>query len=178
MMASIIVETPGKPWDYYRDMTRQLWDEARHAMMGEVGFANLGIDWPHKVMINHTWSLALNSQLKPIERHAVLYFIEQGLMPKTGKRFEWEVGVASKNPMAALFQDYDWADEVLHAQIGRNWYVKAMGDPVKAVQYGDKSWSSVLSSWHKFRDEGLTEHRNWWPDLYAEACRNAGIKPD
>jgi len=26
------------------DMTRQLWDEARHAMMGEVGFANLGID--------------------------------------------------------------------------------------------------------------------------------------
>ena len=43
-------------------------------------------------MINFTWSLALNTQLKPIERHAVLYFIEQGLMPKTGKRFEWEVG--------------------------------------------------------------------------------------
>ncbi len=38
MMASIIVETKGKPWGYYRDMTRQLWDEARHAMMGEVGF--------------------------------------------------------------------------------------------------------------------------------------------
>ena len=36
MMASIIAETPGKPWGYYRDMTRQLWDEARHAMMGEV----------------------------------------------------------------------------------------------------------------------------------------------
>ena len=38
MMATIIAETPDKPWDYYRDMTRQLWDEARHAMMGEVGF--------------------------------------------------------------------------------------------------------------------------------------------
>ncbi len=37
MMASIIAETRGKPWNYYRDMTRQLWDEARHAMMGEVG---------------------------------------------------------------------------------------------------------------------------------------------
>ena len=34
-------------------------------------------------------------------------------MPKTGKRFEWEVGLASHNPLAALFQDYDWADEVL-----------------------------------------------------------------
>jgi len=28
-------------------------------------------------MVNFTWSLALNTQLKPIERHAVLYFIEQ-----------------------------------------------------------------------------------------------------
>src|SRR5438270_11412487 len=38
MMASIIVQTAHKPWGYYRDMTRQLWAEARHAMMGEVGF--------------------------------------------------------------------------------------------------------------------------------------------
>lgn len=42
---------------------------------------------------------SLNTQLKPIERHAVLYFIEQGLMPKNGKRFEWEVGIASGNPL-------------------------------------------------------------------------------
>src|SRR5437870_3116846 len=53
MMASIITETPGKPWGYYRDMTRQLWDEARHAMMLKVGFANLGIDWPGNVMLNY-----------------------------------------------------------------------------------------------------------------------------
>ncbi|MGH7969621.1 MAG: hypothetical protein ACREIC_12935, partial [Limisphaerales bacterium] len=65
MRASIIAQTPDKPWGYYADMTRQLWDEARHAMMGEVGFAILGIDWPSKVMINFTWSLALNTQLKP-----------------------------------------------------------------------------------------------------------------
>ena len=44
MMASIITETQGKPWEYYRNMTRQLWDEARHAMMGEAGFTDLGID--------------------------------------------------------------------------------------------------------------------------------------
>ena len=132
MMASIITETPGKPWEYYRDLTRQLWDEARHAMMGEVGFADLGIDWPANVMVNYTWSLALNTQLKPIERHAVLYFIEQGLMPKNGKRFEWEVGLASHNPLAALFQDYDWADEVLHARIGRDWYLKDFTNPQEA----------------------------------------------
>ena len=178
MMASIISETPHKPWEYYRDMTRQLWDEARHAMMGEVGFVNLGIDWPHKVMINHTWSLALNTQLKPIERHAVLYFIEQGLMPKTGKRFEWEVGLASRNPLAALFQDYDWADEVLHARIGRDWYLKEFDHPQRGVKYGDECWSRVLMNWENWRTQGLTQHRNWWPDLYSAACRHWGVKPD
>jgi hypothetical protein len=178
MMASIIVETPDKPWDYYRDLTRQLWDEARHAMMGEVGFANLGIDWPKRVMINFTWSLALNTQLKPIERHAVLYFIEQGLMPRTGKRFEWEVGQASHNPLSALFQDYDWADEVLHARIGRDWYLKEFKNAQEAVRYGDECWSRVLMNWESWRQKGLTQHRNWWPELYAEACRRWGTPPD
>lgn len=177
MMASIIAETPGKPWGYYQDMTRQLWDEARHAMMGEVGFANLGVDW-RKVMVNFTWSMALNTQLKPIERHAVLYFIEQGLMPKTGKRFEWEVGQASGNPLSALFQDYDWADEVLHARIGRDWYLKEFDDPKQAVQYGDECWSKVLMGWESWREKGLTQHRNWWPDVYSAACESWGKKPD
>jgi hypothetical protein len=178
MMASIITETAGKPWDYYRDMTRQLWDEARHAMMGEVGFANLGIDWASKVMINFTWSLALNTQLTPIERHAVLYFIEQGLMPKTGKRFEWEVGLASHNPLSALFQDYDWADEVLHARIGRDWYLKEFKNAQEAVRYGDECWSRVLMNWENWCQQGLTQHRNWWPDVYREACKHWETDPD
>jgi hypothetical protein len=177
MMASIITETPDKPWAYYRDMTRQLWDEARHAMMGEVGFASAGIDW-RKVMVNFTWSMALNTQLKPIERHAVLYFIEQGLMPKNGKRFEWEVALASHNPLSAVFQDYDWADEVLHARIGRDWYLKEFDDPKRAVQYGDECWSRVLMDWEAWRQKGLTQHRNWWPQVYKQACERWGIKPD
>ncbi|HOX55832.1 MAG TPA: hypothetical protein P5205_03870 [Candidatus Paceibacterota bacterium] len=178
MMASIITETTGQPFEYYRDLTRQLWDEARHAMMGEVGFADLGIDWPAKVMINHTWSFALNTQLKPIERHAVLYFIEQGLMPRQGKRFEWEVGLASHNRLAGLFQDYDWADEVLHARIGRDWYLKGFANPQEGVRYGDECWSRVLLNWENWRQQGLTQHRNWWPDLYREACRRRGVEPD
>lgn len=178
MMASIIAETPDKPWGYYRDMTRQLWDEARHAMMGEVGFANLNINWPEEVMVNFTWSLGLNTQLNPLERHAVLYCIEQGLMPKTGKRHEWEVGLASGDPLAALFQDYDWADEVLHARVGRDWYVSQMGDAKRAVDYGDECWSKVLMNWGKWRDDGFTKHRNWWPGCYQAACTTWGIEPD
>lgn len=177
MMSSILTETHGKPWDYYRDMTRQLWDEARHAIMGEVGFVNSGVDW-QKVMVNYTWALGLNTQLEPWERHAVLYFIERGLMPNTGKRYEWEVGVASQNPLSALFQDYDWADEVLHSNIGRDWYVSEFKNVQEAIKYGDECWSRVLSNWAAWREQGLTEHRNWWPDVYQEACQKWGIAPD
>lgn len=177
MMASIITETKGKPWGYYRDMTRQLWDEARHAMMGEVGFVSLGVDWT-KVMVNFTWSLGLNTQLTAKERHGVLYFIEQGLMPKTGKRFEWETAQAAHNELSALFQDYDWADEVLHARVGRDWYVSQFENPKEAVEWGDRAWSKVLIGWRQWKDEGLTEHRNWWPDIYLDWCRVQNLTPD
>ncbi|HEV7403966.1 MAG TPA: hypothetical protein VGO11_13595 [Chthoniobacteraceae bacterium] len=178
MMASIITETKGKPWGYYRDMTRQLWDEARHAMMGEVGFVASGLDWPERVMINFTWSLGLNTQLTPRERHGVLYFIEQGLMPKTGKRFEWETAQASGSTLSTLFQDYDWADEVLHARVGRDWYVSTFENPKEAVEWGDRCWSKVVMGWSQWRDEGLTGHRNWWPEVYGEYCAQHGLEPE
>lgn len=171
MMATILTETTDKPWAYYRDMTRQLWDEARHAMMGEVGFVHNGIDWRKFVRVNFTWSLGLNTQLQPWERHAVLYFIEQGLMTKTGKRFEWEVGSESGDELARLFQDHDWADEVLHAHIGKNWYVSAFGNQKGAIEFGSACWSKVLIGWNEWKQQGLTQHENWWPALYQEFCR-------
>lgn len=178
MMASILAEATDKPWEYYRDMTRQLWDEARHAMMGEIGFVSMGIDWT-KIPFNFTWSLGLNTMLNSKERHAVLYTIEQGLMPKqTGKEYEWEIAVATANPLTAMIQDYDWADEILHAKIGRAWIVPEIGSQSEAMAYGDKTWSKVLVDWKKWREQGLTEHRNWWPEIYRAACQHWGIKPD
>lgn len=177
MMASIIVETKGKPWEYYRDMSRQLWDEARHAMMGEVGFVALGVDWT-QARITHNWSYRLNTECSPLERHAVLFFIEQGLMTRTGKRYEWEVGRDSGLALAATIQDYDWADEVLHAQLGRQWYIPQVGDLKAALAFGDACWSRVLSNWHTVREQGLTRHENWWPAIYSQACRAWGEEPD
>jgi len=178
MMASILVEAGDRPWEYYRDMTRQLWDEARHAMMGETGFVSLGVDWS-TIPFNFTWSLGLNTMLSRKERHAVLYTIEQGLMPKkTGKEYEWEVAVATANPLTAMIQDYDWADEILHARIGREWIVPEIGSQAETIAYGDKAWSKILFDWNKWKQEGLTEHRNWWPDVYRAACQHWGIQPD
>src|SRR6185312_8317131 len=178
MMASILAETAGKPWEYYRDMTRQLWDEARHAMMGEIGFVSMGIDWT-QIPLNFTWSLGLNTKLSPKDRHAVLFAIEQGLMPKkAGKEYEWRVAVATTNRLTALIQDYDWADEVLHARIGRDWIVPELGSQAEAQAYGNEVWSRVLVDWSKWVDEGLTQHRNWWPEVYRTACEHWGISPD
>lgn len=178
VVSSIIAETIGKPWDYYRDMTRQLWDEARHAMMGEIGFASLQIDWT-QIPINFTWSVQLNTNFTPLERHASLYAIEQGLMGKTnGKRSEWQVALATSNRLTALIQDYDWADEVLHARIGRKWFVPEIGSPAEALAYGDRLRSRMLFDWAKWRDEGLTEHRNWWPEVYRAACRHWRVDPN
>jgi hypothetical protein len=177
MMASILTQTPNKPWGYYRDMSRQLWDEARHAMMGEVGFVALGVDWT-QAKITFNWSYRLNTECTPAERHAVLFFIEQGLMPKTGKRYEYEVASESGLPIMATIQDFDWADEVLHSQIGRQWLVPEYGGLTQALKYGDECWSRILSNWTTVRDLGLTAHQNWWPAVYDQFCRSSNTPPN
>jgi hypothetical protein len=146
--------------------------------MGEIGFALLGIDWPRLVMINATTSIVVNRDLTPLERHGLLFVIEQGLMAKTGKRYEWEVGIASQNPQAALFQDYDWADEVLHARIGRDWFVTQFKDSAAANAFGEAARQKVSRAYRTFQLEGLTQHRNWWPQLYRTYCAARGQTPD
>ena len=137
----------------------------------------LGVDWTQaRVTLN--WSLRLNTECSPMERHAVLFFIEQWLMTRTGKRYEWEVATESGIPLMATIQDFDWADEVLHAAIGREWYVPQFGSLREALDYGDKCWSRILSNWQTVKDQRLTNHDNWWPAIYRQACENWGEPPD
>ncbi len=119
-------------------MCRQLWDEARHAMMGSVYFEAHGIDWKTAIPLHPGFALRLNQHMTALEAHAVLYTIEQSLMPaKTGKRYEWETAIVCGRRLAILFQDFDWADEVLHAQIGRRWLLGAHGlTPRRGDQVG------------------------------------------
>ena len=35
-----------------------------------------------------------------------------------------------------------------------------------------------MSNWASVRDQGLTRHENWWPDLYRQACDAWGVAPD
>lgn len=164
-MARMIAEAVDQPWDYYVDMCRQLWDEARHAMMGSVYFETHGIDWKHTIPLHPGFALRLNLHMSALEAHSVLYTIEQSLMPaKTGKRYEWEVAGQAADLLARLFQDYDWADEVLHAQIGRRWLLGA-GNRTReeVVALGQRKATESEAALREYEDRG--EQVNWWPEF-------------
>ena len=146
-------------------------------MMGEIGFVSLWASLDEDSAELHLVA-RLEHEVERERSHAVLYTIEQGLMPKkNGKEYEWQVALATANRLTMLIQDYDWADEVLHARIGREWLVPELGSQVKALAFGDEAWSRVTEDWAKWREEGLTQHRNWWPEVYRAACRHWGTDP-
>jgi hypothetical protein len=165
MMAGIIVRTPDKPWEYYRELARQLWDEARHSMMGEAAFEAVGVDWT-AVQMSISFSYMLN-KMSPLDAHARLYDIERGLMTQSGKRYEWEIALRSGMPVATTFQDYDWADEVLHAQIGRRQFVAQFPDRPTSDEYiaGMKERAEEL----RRSDPNLGQPEpDWWTPFYAQ----------
>jgi hypothetical protein len=167
MMASFLVERTGQPWEFYLDYSRQLWDEARHAMMGTVALEARGVDWK-EIPLNVGFSLRLNLYATPQERQILLYAIEQSLMPsETGKRFEYETALAAADDLSAHFHDYDWADEVLHAQIGRRALRREGINRADAIRLGqeihDRTWAALEK--YKSREPQL----NWWPQFVQGA---------
>jgi hypothetical protein len=160
MMASFLSERTDQPWEFYLDYSRQLWDECRHAMMGTVAFEAKGVDWT-TIPLNIGFGLRLNLYATPVERQILLFAIEQSLMPaETGKRAEYETAVAAGDALSAHFHDYDWADEVLHARIGRR-LLKREGISVRealdrAAAVHEKTWAALDGH----RRAG--EQREWW----------------
>jgi len=91
-------------------------------------------------------------------------------MPKaTGKQMEWEVAKAYGNPLFALFQDHDWADEVLHAQIGRKWLVPEFGSLAKLTEIGDELAPRIFKTFEKYLP--LSEQKVWWTEFIVELRR-------
>jgi hypothetical protein len=163
MMASFIVERTNQPWEFYVDYSRQLWDEARHAMMGSVAFEARGVDWS-RIPLNVSFALRLNLHATPLERQTMLYGIEQSLMPaETGKRVEKETAESSGDALSAHFHDYDWADEVLHAHIGRRWVRRAGIEPAEAIErtrmIHERTWAEL----DRYRDR--EPQSLWWTDF-------------
>lgn len=119
VLAGILAQSPERSWEEAAPLVRQMWDEARHALLGEVALEARGVEW-RTLPINVTFSYKLGRFCSPLERHILLYAIEQLLMPaRRGKRYEWELARESGDALSTTFQDFDWADEVLHVAIAR-----------------------------------------------------------
>jgi hypothetical protein len=173
MMASFMTERAGQAWEFYYDYSRQLWDEARHAMMGTVALEAKGIDWKREVPLNVSFALRLNLHATPLERQIMLFAIEQSLMPgETGKRFEYETACEAGDELSAHFHDYDWADEVLHAQIGRRMLRRdgITSDEVRdrAAEIHERTWAAL----DQYRT--LDSHRSWWPAFVRRVLGHVG----
>lgn len=170
-MGPILSSARNRPWGYHSELSRQLWDETRHAMMGEVVLHSHGV--PHYAYpVPVTGAEALNAEFEPREAHLLLWGIEQSLMPAdTGKRFEFQVVHEHGDPLISTFQDFDWADEVVHVKIGRRWIASEYGSTVEARDAAaDLSgrWERVMTDLDERSDQS-----EWWP-AFVEAMR-AGV---
>ena len=177
MMASFIIERTDQPWEFYVDYSRQLWDEARHAMMGTVAFEARGIDWS-RIPLNVSFALRLNLHATPLERQTMLYGIEQSLMPAdTGKRFEKETAESSGDALSAHFHDYDWADEVLHAQIGRRWVRREGIEPADAIERTKAIHERTWAELERYRDRDRQD--SWWGEFVRTVLgRDSAVRED
>jgi hypothetical protein len=148
-----------------RELSRQLWDETRHAMMGEVALEHHGVPF-HAFPIEIQGSMVLNTRFTPREAHLLLWVIEQDLMAAaTGKKHERDIAAAHGDPLLTMFQDFDWADEVLHARTGRRWIVSEFPSRADAE-------AAARDVWRRYDEIAAelarrSEQREWWPEFVA-----------
>lgn len=177
MMASIMIERGDAPWEFHYDFSRQLWDETRHAMMGTVALKARGVDWT-RIPLNVGFALRLNLHATPLERQTMLYAIEQSLMPgETGKRFEFHTAEDAGDPLSAHFHDYDWADEVLHAHIGRRWLKREGIGTEQAMERTQAIHERTWAALDRYRSDQPAE--DWWDDLVRRVLgRPSALRPE
>jgi hypothetical protein len=119
-LAIVLNETAEKPWEFYYDLSRHLWDEVRHSLMGEAAIVETLGDRGQIPIRDYEGVYCMEAS--PLEQYATLGLEIEGANMKypIGKRGEWEFcRDAAKHRLMTLFQDYDWADEVVHVNIAK-----------------------------------------------------------
>lgn len=119
-LAIVLFETEDMPWSFSLDISRHLWDEMRHSLFGEAAIEATYGDRGALPMRDYEGVYAMEAP--PLEQYAVLGLEVEGKNMKypPGKRQEWEFARdLAQHPLATTFQDFDWADEVLHVNIAR-----------------------------------------------------------
>jgi len=148
---SLLFEAPDMPWEFYFDISRQLWDEARHSAFGESKLQELGSS-AAKVGLSKK-AYALRQTLLPADRYAALSTQEADAFP--GKHAGLKDSIAHGDRLSAMAWSYDIADETQHVRFGNKWVpvlLERLGDPrsFEQVKEDARNWrQSVLAEGYK-----------------------------
>ncbi len=127
VVAASMWDFDSQPWDFYLDLARWAWDEARHSTMGYRALQGWGWDVPDLI----PWGNALYNAMgpmPPIQRLALLYFYEDGLLRAGTKQIELKILESAQDDGSAQDMDFDWADEAIHVSFGYTWLRHLLGD--------------------------------------------------
>ncbi|MDQ0916114.1 hypothetical protein [Paenibacillus sp. V4I5] len=140
-VACVHFASEGKPWLFYYDTARHLWDEIRHSWFGEAALRIHGFNIYESA--NWTGWYDMTQNLFSIEEaytHLTIAIEKSAMKYPPGKREEWEFcRDVVKDSLMTTFQDFDWADEVVHAGFGQKWVIDHQynGDSTQAQQAAD-----------------------------------------
>ena len=122
-LGSILWETEGMDWEFYYDLARHCYDEARHSQLGETRLAQLGYhisDFPHCVT-NYNWRQLYD----PLTRYCTLtYVIEADSFKYKHKTYQEYLERGDNESAEAVL--YDITDETLHVRWGQKWVPEMM----------------------------------------------------
>ncbi len=149
--ASMLFEAPDMPWDFYFDLARHMWDEARHAVFGEKKLADLGLTAATAGLSSKAY--ALRQTLAPLDRYAALSTQEADAFP--GKHAALKDSLAHHDTVSAMAWSYDIADETQHVRFGAKWIpvmIEKIGEPrsTEQVRADSETWRrAVLAEVYK-----------------------------
>lgn len=118
MTAALIRDFPDTPWEFVRDISRQLWDEARHAEMCIRRLRQSGFEIGDFPCDHKTWSLTNG---RPLElRLAIHQRIGEWL--GVDAAIEWTRRMESSRDLrTAGLLNFIVEDEISHVAIGNRW---------------------------------------------------------
>jgi hypothetical protein len=149
--ASMLFDAPDMPWPFYFDLSRHMWDEARHAMFGEAKLSELGMDSATAGLSRKAY--AMRQTLSPLDRYAALSTQEADAFP--AKHIGLKDAIEHKDVLSAKAWSYDIADETQHLRFGSKWIpvmIEKTGDPRSYEQVKEDAcnWrTSVLAEVYK-----------------------------
>ena len=130
--ANVLYDLPSAPFDLQFDLARFIWDEARHAEMGQQSLARLGFD-PYSVPCGII-GINVRAPLAPeLALAQISIFGELNMVGRLRRLSQW--AYQSNDHPTGIGFDFIHADELIHLRRGRAW-LKTLNasDDLTAVQ--------------------------------------------